>query len=145
MPTFNSFSEEETQKIGFKTAEKIIKSRKKEKKAQVILLFGDLGAGKTAFTKGFARFFDIDKITSPTFNLMKFYPINKGYSQLIHADLYRIRNKKELDSIDFYKELKNEENIILIEWPELAGQEISGKKINFSYGEEENKRIINID
>ena len=140
MSKFSSSSEKETRAFGAKLAEKLSKNGDKP---QVVLLIGDLGSGKTAFSKGFAGYFGVKRVLSPTFNIVKSYKINKnGYSRLIHADLYRIKNSGELESLGFFQNLKEKGTIALIEWPEQAGKRLPGIKIRFSHGGRENERLI---
>lgn len=78
---------------------------------EIILLNGDLGSGKTTFVKGIAQFFNIKQsITSPTFTLMKTYPLVNGL--LVHIDAYRL----ELAYFEEMEDYLNENNIIFIEW-----------------------------
>ncbi len=90
--------------------------------ATVILLFGDLGAGKTTFVQNIAKKMEIkEKINSPTFVISKKYKINNHnfiWKNLIHIDAYRLENEREVQNIGLDQELKNPENIIFIEWPE---------------------------
>lgn len=87
--------------------------------ARIVLLRGDLGAGKTTLTKGIAEGFQAaaqDDVTSPTFTLIHEY---RGPERtLYHIDLYRIDTERELASLGL-EELSNEQgNILLIEWGE---------------------------
>lgn len=107
-------SPEETKLIGKRLAE-IIKENKKYF-SQIILLTGDLGAGKTVLVKGLAAGLDIEfNITSPTFNLINEY---KGTPGLIHMDFYRIDKKEELLQLGLEEYLAMD-NVIAIEWPQL--------------------------
>ena len=78
----------------------------------VICLIGDLGSGKTVFTKGFAVALGIDEaITSPTFNIIKEY--NAGELPLYHMDVYRLNgNVDELGIEEYY----NKGGVTIIEW-----------------------------
>ncbi len=92
-----------------------------KKYAQVILLSGDLGVGKTAFVKSAARFFEVDdEITSPTFVIQKEYDIKRHsfLKKMIHIDAYRLQGPEELEYLGWNELLHNPENIIFIEWPE---------------------------
>ncbi|MBI2037667.1 MAG: tRNA (adenosine(37)-N6)-threonylcarbamoyltransferase complex ATPase subunit type 1 TsaE [Candidatus Magasanikbacteria bacterium] len=88
----------------------------------IVLLSGDLGAGKTALTKGIAKGFGIkNEITSPTFTLMNVYQINKKTSQiktLVHIDTYRLKDEKELIEIGAEDYLGKDNTVCIIEWPE---------------------------
>ena len=90
------------------------------KGGDIILLNGDLGAGKTTFVKGFAKEVGVKiPVTSPTYNLLKTYETD-NYT-LIHVDAYRL----EVWSFDELYDYANEENVIFIEWSNcLADQEL---------------------
>ena len=81
----------------------------------VVLMFGDLGAGKTAFVRGLARGLDAspDAVSSPTFTLMQEY---RGRVTLYHADLYRLKPEEVSDlGLD---ELTQEQGVLAVEWAE---------------------------
>lgn len=84
------------------------------KKGCVIALIGDLGTGKTAFTKGIAQGLDIaDTVSSPTFTLLKNY---SGRLDLVHIDAYRLESVAS-DSLGLYDFL-DDRNVVVIEWGE---------------------------
>lgn len=87
----------------------------------LILLEGDLGAGKTVFAKGVAAGLDIDPalVTSPTFTLINEYT---GRLRLIHIDLYRLPSSEENALRLGLDELLAEPAVMLIEWPERLGR-----------------------
>ncbi len=136
-------SESEMKAAGSSAAFFVAKSGNKDKKAVVIGLFGDLGAGKTVFSKGFLSFFGIKRVVSPTFSVMKKYPI-KGFSwkNIYHLDCYRLKDPSELIVLGFEKIVADPENIILIEWPEMAGSFFKGLSVRISHGKEEIERNI---
>ena len=89
--------------------------------ACVIGLSGELGAGKTAFAKSFARALSIlEPIPSPTFVLARFYNIAQShdFTRLVHIDAYRIEETSELAVLDWAGLQVDAKNIILVEWPE---------------------------
>lgn len=90
----------------------------------VLLLSGDLGAGKTAFTKGLAEGLGIDpgEVTSPTFTLVHEY--RQGRLPLIHVDLYRL-DRADLDEIGMDSELA-ERGVLVIEWAERLSRPVPG-------------------
>jgi tRNA threonylcarbamoyladenosine biosynthesis protein TsaE len=99
----------------------ILKQKKRTKEALIVALSGDLGAGKTTFVKAVAKHLGIkNKISSPTFVIMKKYPLKKidGYKFLFHLDAYRLKNEKELMHLGWGEIIKNKEHLIFIEWPE---------------------------
>ena len=83
-------------------------------KNNIIFLNGEIGAGKTTFTKYLVEIYGLnDEVCSPSFSLENRYKTKNGL--IIHFDLYRIKNEEELDMIGFYDTLK-EDATILIEW-----------------------------
>ena len=86
--------------------------------ARIIALKGTLGAGKSFFAKHFINEIQEVKtdILSPTFNIALTYDTKLG--EVYHFDLYRLKNKDELENVGFFDAIKN--NICLIEWPEIA-------------------------
>ncbi len=127
---YETKSPEETQDL----AETIIKKFPPygQKKALVIALEGELGAGKTTFVQGFAGLLGIkSKIKSPTFTLMKSYkiPVSGNYEFLYHIDCYRLKNYKDLVPLGIKDILDNPKNIVLIEWAERVKEILPGKFI----------------
>lgn len=81
---------------------------------EIIVLEGDLGAGKTTFTKGLAKALDVrEEILSPTFIMMREY---KGRFTIYHYDLYRITDEEELEELGIRENLYDKEAISVIEW-----------------------------
>ncbi|HVY73103.1 MAG TPA: tRNA (adenosine(37)-N6)-threonylcarbamoyltransferase complex ATPase subunit type 1 TsaE [Candidatus Paceibacterota bacterium] len=98
---------------------------KEGEKAAVVALQGDLGAGKTTFTQALAAELGItETIQSPTYVLMKDYPISFGrFTKLIHIDAYRLESPEEFAALKPETFLTNPENLVVIEWPErIEGQ-----------------------
>ncbi len=90
-------------------------------RATVIALSGQLGAGKTAFTKAAARALGVeDIVTSPTFVLEKLYqlPEGKPFQRLIHIDAYRLEKGADLAPLNFDELMRDPGNLIFLEWPE---------------------------
>lgn len=101
----------ETKELAFKIVETI-------KPPFVITLRGDLGAGKTAFTKFLAQALNIDSIvTSPTFTLMNEY--DEGKFNLYHFDMYRIENYEEVEELGFADYFLDNNAVIVVEWPDV--------------------------
>lgn len=134
-----SYSEEETYNIGMMIgAEARI--------GDVFCLDGDLGVGKTAFTKGFAKALMIEEnITSPTFNIVNTY---EGFRKLFHFDVYRIKYEDELDDIGFDEYLFGD-GLCLIEWAKNIKNSIPKDaiwiEIEKDFEKGENFRRIKID
>lgn len=109
-----------TKRFAESLARKILKKKAKGVDAIVLALSGDLGSGKTIFVKGFAKGLNIKKnILSPTFFLMKRYPIkNSFFKNFYHIDCYRMKSAREITRLGWKGLVKNPENIIAVEWVE---------------------------
>ena len=109
MRIYESFSYEDTQKIASEIADTL-------KGDEFIAMYGDLGAGKTAFVQGLARALGITAhITSPTFTIVNEY---EGRVPLYHFDVYRISDPDEMYEIG-YEEYVDTDGICIVEWAEL--------------------------
>ncbi len=88
----------------------------------MIVLAGEMGAGKTTFTQFFGRALGVtDLITSPTFNLLHNY--GSGRMALHHADLYRLERTGELEDLGL-DELQDSGGVIAVEWGDIVGDEL---------------------
>lgn len=134
---FISKSKEDTLKIARGFAETL-------NVGDIVLLDGDLGAGKTVFVKGVTEHFSHGKTIaiSPTFMIVNVY---ESDPEIYHFDLYRIESVDELDAIGAEEYLYGN-GISFVEWPERAGEYFpsSSKKIEIKKISE-NERLIRID
>lgn len=102
----------------------------------VIALIGDLGAGKTTFTKGIAKSLNINEtISSPTFTLLKEY---EGRLKLNHIDAYRLENA-DSSALAFY-DLMDEDALVVIEWANYIDFD-TDYIINIDYIDDETRKI----
>ena len=111
----------ETTKIAKIFLNKILKKKKEHQNALVVCLSGDLGAGKTTFIQAVAKHLGIkNKVSSPTFVIMKKYPLKNfnDYKFLFHLDAYRLEHEKELLHLGWKEIIDKKEHLIFIEWPE---------------------------
>ncbi len=119
---YRSKSPEQTQKIGEFIADKAIK--KAAGKPVVIILKGDLGAGKTEMTRGMAHHLGIEKVVSPTFVIYYEYDIphekKLSYKWFVHADLYNITDPQEFENLGFEHYLSSS-SVLIFEWGEKLG------------------------
>ena len=105
-----SYSERETYELGIKLGENALPG-------QVYTLIGDLGVGKTVFTKGLAIGLGIEEpVSSPTFTIVQVY--DEGRLPFYHFDVYRIGEVEEMDEIG-YEDYVYGEGVSLIEWANL--------------------------
>jgi len=108
--------------------------------AFVVALYGELGAGKTTFTKHFARELGITKeITSPTFVIQKRFEIaedkNKIFKNFYHLDVYRIDSAEEIESLGWKEIISDPKNIVLVEWADKIENKLpkNALKIKFVF------------
>ena len=103
------------------------------KPGDIILLEGNLGAGKTTISKGVAKYFGVKKnITSPTFTLMNVYELRTKNSELrtlVHIDTYRLEDEQKLIEIGVEDYLGALDTVCLIEWPEKLNKLLKNKTI----------------
>lgn len=113
--------------------------------ARVVALKGDLGAGKTTFTKMLGEVIGVkESIQSPTFVLMKFYDISFGhFKKMVHIDAYRIESDEEILRLGFGKILRGKENLVLVEWPEKIENLIpkNALEIVFTHIDEDTREV----
>ncbi len=110
-----------------------------------VFLIGEIGVGKTTFTRYLINYLQkkesikITEVLSPTFNLLYEYDF-KNF-KLMHYDLYRIKEERELYQIDLFSE--GQPNIKIIEWPNIIKTPLSDKlEIHLSYTKNENEREL---
>ena len=113
-----------------------------------IFLIGEIGVGKTTFTRYLINNLQIQKglketeVLSPTFNLLYEYEIKD--LKIMHYDLYRIKNTNELDYLGIFSE--NEKTVKIIEWPDLIKTPLNNKlEIHLEYGVNDKERKMKIN
>lgn len=137
--SFVSDSAERTQQVGVDLGRSL-------RVGDVVLLHGDLGAGKTTLAQGIARGLGVDEaVASPTFTLVNEYDggcQDGGHLRLYHLDLYRLGGE-DLDEIGFDDYLAPADGVSLIEWPERAGARLpeSYLLIRLELAGEERRRL----
>ncbi len=109
---YTTTSAEQTQKIAADLAKTL-------KGGEFISLIGDLGAGKTTFTRGLVEALGgTVRVKSPTFTVMNEYPVNAGnIKRVVHIDFYRFTDPAELEALSLEDE-RRPDTIILAEWPD---------------------------
>lgn len=121
--------------------------------ATLVTLSGELGAGKTAFTKSVAKALGVeDIVTSPTFVLEKIYLLpqlgseSSNFERLIHIDAYRLEKGEDLAALGFDELMKDSGNLILLEWPEKVTDALPTPSIRMSFAvQSDGSRIISYD
>lgn len=134
---FISHSAEETENFGYSLGQKL-------SGGDVVALFGEMGAGKTAFVRGLARGMGYEgEVSSPTFALVHEYPAR---SMLYHFDMYRIDTWDDLYSTGFFDYLESD-GVLVIEWSENIENCLPDNclRIRISKNNNENERIITLE
>ena len=133
-----TYSEQETKKVARDIASKIDKN-------QVIVLNGELGAGKTKFTEGFLSYFGLEKeISSPTFTIVNEYKNEEA--NIYHFDVYRLYDIEEFYAIGGEEYFSK--GICIIEWGEIIKEALPKHYIKIDIKKDEEnveKRMINIE
>ena len=124
----------------------------------ILCLYGNLGSGKTTFVQGLAEGLEIEKrIFSPTFIIVRQYKIktphfvkaSRGKQNSIffyHIDLYRIQTKQDLLGLGIDEILKDEKNIVSIEWAEKLFDFLPKKRIDLKFKYiDQNERLIEVE
>ena len=117
------------------------------KEKDCIYLIGEIGVGKTTFTRYLINYLQkkeglmTTEVLSPTFNLLYEYDLKKF--KIMHYDLYRLKNEKELNTLGIFQE--NENAVRIIEWPSLLKIPISDKlEIHLDYAKHDNERKLRL-
>ncbi|MHC1737552.1 MAG: tRNA (adenosine(37)-N6)-threonylcarbamoyltransferase complex ATPase subunit type 1 TsaE [Ignavibacteriaceae bacterium] len=97
----------------------------------VVALVGDLGSGKTFFTKAFCQSIGINYVTSPTFTIVNTYSVD-GH-KVYHFDFYRINSINELLHTGFNDYIHDQEAIIFIEWADLFRKALPSKRVEINF------------
>ncbi|OGG26622.1 tRNA (adenosine(37)-N6)-threonylcarbamoyltransferase complex ATPase subunit type 1 TsaE [Candidatus Gottesmanbacteria bacterium RIFCSPLOWO2_01_FULL_39_12b] len=131
----------ETKEIGKRTG-KLLSG------GEVLCLYGELGVGKSVFVKGLIEYFLPNaRVLSPTFIIVRHYGVNqhKKIKKIYHADLYRIENKSEIQSLELFENFYKSDSIVLIEWAEKLENMLPERRIDIKISIlGENKRKIEV-
>lgn len=129
---------------------------------EVLLLQGELGAGKTTFTRALARALGArGRVASPTFVLLRIYPVSGTEGRksnaraqalchiryLVHVDAYRIKNADELKEVGLMDYIGRPDTVVVVEWGEKIKTLLkkgSYSVIKFEHGKQEGERIIKV-
>ncbi len=133
-------SEKKTEELASKVSQKL-------KPGNVIFLYGEMGVGKTTFIRYLINTLQKNnklnqtEITSPTFNLLNEYQINK--IRIDHYDLFRLKSAQELKNLGLFEDNLN--TITLIEWPQIIKEKPKNLiELEFEYGKDHQTRSVQI-
>ena len=130
----------ETKKLAVRVAGEL-------KPGDVLVLYGNLGSGKTTFVQGLVEALGFEaKVQSPTFIVVRHYLGGKnpsGIEKINHVDLYRIQDESELANLGIQDMLTNSESVTIVEWPELVEKYLpkTAKVIKFEVVDENTRKI----
>ena len=136
---FYTNSEKETESIGYEFAKKLDTDGTRQ---AFIALRGEMGVGKTAFVRGFASYFEISGVRSPTYTVVNEY--SSGTTRIFHFDMYRIESEDDLYSIGF-DDYVRARGYCIAEWSENVTEYLPDTTIYVTISrsaEGESKRII---
>lgn len=123
----------------------LLLANRETSKARVLLLEGDLGAGKTTFTKELASAIGIDKgsVNSPTFILKKEYKAHHAlFRKLIHVDAYRFTTPEEAKILRLEDDLEEPNTIVAIEWPSKMKYLKADVELQFTIIDDETREVV---
>ena len=135
-------STEETKQLAKKIAKKL-------KSKDVLALYGELGTGKTTFTRFLVDALGIEaRVQSPTFILARAYKTENSSAKIKkvnHLDLYRLKSKEEVADLGLKEYFNQPKSMSIIEWPELAEDYLPERTVTIKFKDlGENKRKINV-
>jgi len=119
--------------------------------ATILLIQGDLGAGKTTLTQSMGRVLGItDHIVSPTYVISRRYETQNAeypWKNLIHTDAYRLEHAVGLKKLAYDADCTNPDNVMIFEWPERVGNyfdDYETTRIRIEMGEEQEERVVTL-
>ena len=123
----------------------VLKGKVSKDRATLLLLHGDLGAGKTTLTKAIAKTLGVkENVQSPTFVIQKNYETTDDvFKRLVHIDAYRIEDPKELLKIRINETLGLPKTLVIVEWPKQGGDVFANPdlELNLEFIDEQTRKI----
>jgi len=145
--TITTASSQETQVRGEQLAASITKAQKEGTDIpHIVCLYGELGAGKTVFTQGFAKGLGLpSRLVSPTFIIMKRYGLENQTKYFYHVDLYRLQKIEDIQGLGLTEIFYDKQTIVIVEWAERLGKLLPRERIDVQWERVvDNTRTIHI-
>lgn len=142
--TFTTHSPKETRALAERLARNLKDLSSQRRFSKFLALYGELGSGKTTFIQGLARSLGVKaRILSPSFSLIRQYPIPDAKCTFFHVDLYRLNNLQEIKGLGLEEILQNPQNICAVEWAQKAQSLLPKKRwdIYFKYLSDKERQI----
>ena len=117
------------------------------KGGDIVLLYGEMGSGKSTLVKGIAEALGVkETANSPTFTIMNVYDTNKdNIKKLVHVDTYRLKDQQDLEEVGINEYMNDKDCICIFEWPDKLGNMMQDKnpiKITIEYLDKDRRKII---
>ena len=133
-----TYSTQQLEELAGKIAQKL-------KPNDVLALYGELGSGKTTFTRFLVKALGFDtRVQSPTFILVRNYTKSEGsIKKIFHIDLYRLKSVNEVLEIGINEMIDEDKSVTVIEWPEIYEQMLPEKTIRmyFEYADKDTRKV----
>jgi len=118
----------------------------KERNLNILLLSGNLGAGKTAIAKSIVKLCGNNQnVTSPTFVLEKHYECVKHFKLIKHFDIYRLKNEEDVKNIGALEDITDKGILHIFEWPDILSKVVKEKSIFVKIAILDSKREFSIN
>lgn len=108
--------------------------------ARLLLLRGELGAGKSAFIRGMGKALGLTRVPSPTYTIIRSYQLEKPFAvggkvvnAFHHVDLYRLNSPLEVENLGLTEIIDDPQNLVAIEWPEIVASKLRQPQVNISF------------
>ena len=144
---FRSESLTDTRALGARMARAIV-ARRPSPRAIAVLLYGDLGSGKTTFMQGVFRELGAGRAVSPTFIIARRRALRRGpFANIYHVDAYRLDPTAALDTIGLDEALFDPKSLVFIEWADRIRSPLlrNAVRVRFRHGKREHERRIVIE
>jgi len=133
--TITTNNAKETEKLGEELAAYITSVQKEGTVVpHIVCLYGELGAGKTVFTQGFAKGLGLpSRLVSPTFIIIRRYDLENYAQYFYHVDLYRLQKIEDIESLGLFEIFNDKHAIVVIEWADRLGVHLPKLRVDIHF------------